>query len=477
MKQRSFQLGYLSALVVMLATIGCKRSEPVYSTDYNLGTDEAPLPPDAMGIPYDEDISSSPFKGNAAAPDMEKIIANRPAGKFTPDLVPVIKSVLPKMLNAFKERQWDQISTYFIADQATEIQRFITLLGPIIDKAVALEEVLPKDPQASGAKAMGFDQAIAMLQPAVMLASVKGTDSKTAAVEIKVPMQEKGVAIPVQLEGQNWKIAIPAEYFPKKEILDQICTILEQQSPALLETMDKVLAGVKDGSIQPADAENQLKQAMMGLQGQLMPVVMSMMGGGAPTGGDTTAASGAATEYPEIAALITRHNEILKSQDGAQLPELLTLFTDDMKSFMEANTEMVGELFKLVKYLEANGTPPGMAKLLIDAGASMQLISAKPEDDQTILAEVSVTGAPSIPIYFKLVDGKWKMAGRVGLTEAILQQIADVMKQSSAKLKELNAKAEDPNSGMAAADVAAEAQNILTEFVTQMQAAQASQGG
>ncbi len=470
---------WVSAVLVAGLTVGCRDHDAIYDTDADFSTPEHVSLPTNLSMSYQD---RGILVAQNAEPDPKRLEELRvtaldrqtPIGKFDLAETATIKGVLPGMLLVVKNKQWADVSKCFVPKQGQEIGRFLKVLTPTIEKSTALTEAMPK-PEDGTQPAMAMpgmptdpNAMIAMLQPLLMMASVKGADSRHAVVEIASPMGgQEPLQVPFKKVGKEWKIEIPEQFWPPQPLLDQLYSTLEADLPSFNQKMDQVTAGLKDGSMTPEAAQVQLTQASMAI-GQkvsaiLAPFIMQVSGANAAGSPPPTApqappsVENASDAEAAIRQLLEQQNAAWKAR---KLDDLASLYSPTVKAATQAEFQMWMTADKIAQ--TANLPPDHTIRQISMALENASLVSADKVDENTYKINIKIGEMPQSPMLVKRIDQKWYFAGEESDTEqSLAQQVAiyaDTQTKLEALLREIEEGRPQPS------EVATRLQQILTEM-------------
>ncbi len=253
--------------------LACKPQEPVYDTDVDVGDQGQPLLPTGMFYVYGDEL----MRGRVRDPDLSHLVPPTPedesaGGADLPSKdVAAIRTTLSDVFDLAVEGEWEEIPSYFVPSQAEQLEKFVPLIKPLMDKSKELEAALGDQAGAGMPGGMPTDPkaVIAMLKPMLNSAKVSARDASHATMALSFPLMGEPLELPFTRIEDEWYIEIPD--FPPAEVLDQIRSTVEGVLPGILQKMDEVLTKAKEGSINAMQAQIELQQA-------LMPIMMQIMG-------------------------------------------------------------------------------------------------------------------------------------------------------------------------------------------------------
>ena len=220
------------------------------------------------------------MRGRARDPDLSHLVPPEPEPKVDADVaggaelpseeVAAIRTTLSDALDVMVENEWEEVPSYFVEAQAEQLDKFIPLIKPLVDKSKALEAALGE--QAGGAAPAGMPTdpkaMLAALKPMLAAASISAGDATHAAIQLNLPMLGGAFELPFAKIEDEWFIEIPN--FPPVEVLDQIRSTVEGVLPGILQKMDELIARAEKEPITPQQVQLEMMQVMMPVQQSIL---------------------------------------------------------------------------------------------------------------------------------------------------------------------------------------------------------------
>ena len=260
---------FLPLLAVLLP--GCKPREPVYATDKNLGDERQPLMPTGMYFVYDAALT----KGRVGEPDLSHLTlpAELGEGGLPESEQQAIRSTLIEAIDVVADGEWEELPNYFIEEQAKEIEKFIPIIKPLMAKFEELQGVVDAEAAAEASGMPTDPKAImAMIKPLVGSAEITASDRTHASLKLTLPMPGASFDLPFENPDGDWYVAIPS--FPEPPVLEAIRSGLQQGLPAVLASIDGLVAQGKQQPLSPMQVQMGLLPALMPLQQSIMQAIM-----------------------------------------------------------------------------------------------------------------------------------------------------------------------------------------------------------
>ncbi len=254
----------------------CKQQEPVYATDVDLGDERQALLPTGMYFVYGDEL----MRGRVRDPDLSHLLPPEPEPKADADVgggaelpseeVAAIRTTLSDALDVMVENEWEEFPSYFVEPQAEQLEKFIPIIKPLVDKSKALEAALGD--RAAGAAPAGIPgdpkAMMAVLKPMLDTASISASDATHAAMRLNLPMLGGAFELPFAKIEDEWFIEIPN--FPPVEVLDQIRSTVEGVLPGILQKMDELIARAEKEPITAQQVQLEMMQVMMPVQQSIL---------------------------------------------------------------------------------------------------------------------------------------------------------------------------------------------------------------
>ena len=262
----------------LLLLSNCKQQEPVYATDVDLGDERQALLPTGMYFVYGDEL----MRGRVRDPDLSHLVPPDPepnadvagGAELPSEEVAAIRTTLSDALDLMVENEWEEIPSYFVEPQAEQLEKFIPIIKPLVDKSKALEAALGESRRNVGTGAVpagmpGDPKAMmAALKPMLDAASISASDATHAAMQLNLPMLGGAFELPFAKIEDEWFIEIPN--FPPVEVLDQIRSTVEGVLPGILQKMDELIARAEKEPITPQQVQLEMMQAMMPVQQSIL---------------------------------------------------------------------------------------------------------------------------------------------------------------------------------------------------------------
>ncbi len=239
----------LAAVGIAVFLAGCKQDkEAVYLHDVDVSDNaRQPLPASGLRLTYNADLTKVRVGPD---PDLSDL---RPPRKFSDEDAETIKGIPGEMIEAMEENAWEDIPSYFVPDQEEQLQKFVPLVTPLMDKITALNETVteklgPPPSAMPGTPSMDPAAQLAMVKEAVDLARIDPVDGENAVMTIVLEAaQGAALKLPFTLIEGEWYIAIPQ--FPAAEQIDTIVSMAESVAPSVTTTLESIQAEVDAGTI------------------------------------------------------------------------------------------------------------------------------------------------------------------------------------------------------------------------------------
>ncbi len=239
--------------VVML---GCKRRDPVYDTDVNLGTESQPLLSGDLNYVYGDEKTRA---GRVQDPDLSHLVPPEPedepadepqAGEINPE----VQALVQKHNEFLQAEDYEQASKLYKSEFRTLAGLDFSLTGKLIE---VLDEIGADSPLTAMLKPM-FEAASNMT---LLSTNQDGEDRILATMKPIVPGMPSPPWVFERIDDE-WFIV--GQEGTSEEIIEPLSDLLSKTSAQL----DTILAGLSDDSLDAQAAAVQLQQALgsMGLQ-------------------------------------------------------------------------------------------------------------------------------------------------------------------------------------------------------------------
>lgn len=240
--------------VVML---GCKRQDPVYDTDVDLGTEgQALLPNDLHHVYGDEEMRAGrvqdPDLSHLLPPEPEELDDEAEAGEINPE----IQALVQKHNEFLQDEDYEQAAALYKSEFRALASLEFSFTGKLFE---ILDEIGADSPVTAMLKPM-FEAASNMT-----LVSTTQDGAERILATMK-PIAPGMPSTPWVFERIDDEWLIVGEEGINEDIIEPLSDLLSKTSAQL----DTILAGLGDDSLDPQVAGTQLQQALvsMGLQVQ-----------------------------------------------------------------------------------------------------------------------------------------------------------------------------------------------------------------
>lgn len=243
--------------------LGCKRREPVYDTDVDLGTEgQALLPNDLHHVYGDEETRA----GRVQDPDLSRLIPPEPdepddepadededeAGEINPE----IQALVQKHNRFLQAEDYEQAAALYKSEFGALAGLQFSLTGKLIE---ILDEIGADTPMATTLKPV-FEAASNMI---LVSTTQDGADRILATMK---PIASGMPSPPWVFERIDGEWLIVGQEGTHEDIVEPLSDLFLKTNTQL----DTILAGMSDDSLDPQAAAAQLQEALMsmGLQAQ-----------------------------------------------------------------------------------------------------------------------------------------------------------------------------------------------------------------
>jgi len=442
----------ISLLAILILPWGCKRQEPVYQTDKDLGDQEQTLLPNTLALSYDQEMLSSPVE----TPNLDSLsAASQPEEvPIDSDSESVEEDAVPAPGSSDVGKDFPEISALITRHnellRAGQTEEALLLYTPEFREYARVNFILTEKMKLIVNRIADEVPMAAMLRPMieahqnVELVSAVQKDENNITGKMGISTMP-GMTIPATFArvDDQWLVSSSQNIAPDKIV--QIKPLIEEK----ISRLDTILMELDTGDLDSQSAAGQLQQIVTQMQMQIMQITQGLTAQSedslpaavpsaapvaVPEPGEAEAAQGglpndesgissssdtADSSPPEIRALITQRNELLQTNDPQAFDQVVNLYVPELRELTKLQMTVRDQMRRIFESFEPGNSQLTQIRLLYDAGANLTLVTAKKQHEDKAVGSIAVnlpgaSQSPPNPMVFIRLDGQWLFAGSPG---------------------------------------------------------------